>query len=101
MYGSLEIDFRKRTVKVAGHLKNFTTIQLDILALLMREPGRVFSRLEILEACAGTTYDGYERTIDAHIKNIRKTLGDDSDSPSFISTVRGAGYKFMEQSLEA
>jgi DNA-binding response OmpR family regulator len=99
--GPVEVDFRKRLVKVEGTAKNFTTIQLDILALLMREPGRVFSRLELLEACAGTTYDGYERTIDAHIKNIRKALGDDSDNPRFISTVRGAGYKFMEQPIEA
>lgn len=99
--GGIEIDFRKRSVKVAGQLKNLTTIQLDILGLLMREPERVFSRLEILERCMGTSYDGYERTIDAHIKNIRKALGDDSESPRFIGTVRGAGYKFLEQSGEA
>lgn len=99
--GGIEIDFRKRSVKVAGQLKNLTTIQLDILGLLMREPERVFSRLEILERCMGTSYDGYERTIDAHIKNIRKALGDDSENPRFISTVRGAGYKFLEQSGEA
>ena len=99
--GAVEIDFRKRSVKVAGQARSLTTIQIDILALLMREPGRVFTRLEILEACAGTTYDGYERTIDAHINNIRKALGDDSESPRFISTVRGAGYRFMEQVREA
>lgn len=99
--GGIEIDFRKRSVKVAGQLKNLTTVQLDILGLLMREPERVFSRLEILERCMGTSYDGYERTIDAHIKNIRKALGDDSESPRFIGTVRGAGYKFLEQSGEA
>ena len=99
--GRIEVDFQKRSVRVDGQLKNLTTIQLDILGLLMREPERVFSRLEILEHCMGTSYDGYERTIDAHIKNIRKALGDDSESPSFISTVRGAGYKFLEQSGEA
>jgi len=99
--GRIEVDFRKRSVRVDGQLKNLTTIQLDILGLLMREPERVFSRLEILEHCMGTSYDGYERTIDAHIKNIRKALGDDSESPRFISTVRGAGYKFLEQSGEA
>lgn len=99
--GGIEIDFRKRSVKVAGQLKNLTTVQLDILGLLMREPERVFSRLEILEHCMASSYDGYERTIDAHIKNIRKALGDDSENPRFISTVRGAGYKFLEQSGEA
>ena len=99
--GEIEIDFRKRSVKVEGQPKNLTTVQLDILGLLMRDPERVFSRLEILERCMGTSYDGYERTIDAHIKNIRKALGDDSENPRFISTVRGAGYKFLEQSGEA
>ncbi len=99
--GRIEVDFKKRSVKVDDQLKNLTTIQLDILGLLMREPGRVFSRLEILEACAGSAFDGYERTIDAHIKNIRKALGDDSENPRFVCTVRGAGYKFMEQSDEA
>lgn len=98
--GRIEVDFKKRSVKVDDQLKNLTTIQLDILGLLMRKPGRVFSRLEILEACAGSAFDGYERTIDAHIKNIRKALGDDSENPRFISTVRGAGYKFMEQFSE-
>jgi DNA-binding response OmpR family regulator len=99
--GKVTVNFRKRTVLVNGQAKNLTTIQIDILGLLMREPGRVFSRLEILEACSGTTYDGYERTIDAHIKNIRKALGDNSENPSYICTVRGAGYKFLEQRLEA
>jgi DNA-binding response OmpR family regulator len=99
--GRIEVDFKKRSVRVDDQLKNLTTIQLDILGLLMREPGRVFSRLDILEACAGSAFDGYERTIDAHIKNIRKALGDDSENPRFIFTVRGAGYKFMEQSCEA
>ncbi|MCE1195236.1 response regulator transcription factor [bacterium] len=99
--GPVELDFKRRSVKVDGQLKNVTTIQLDIVRLLMREPGRVFSRLEILEACAGSAFDGYERTIDAHIKNIRKALGDDSENPRFIATVRGAGYKFLEQADEA
>jgi len=99
--GPVAIDFRKRSVSVAGQPATLTTIQMEILGLLMREPGRVFSRLEILDVCAGTTYDGYERTIDAHIKNIRKALGDDSEHPRFISTIRGAGYKFMEQPGEA
>ncbi len=95
--GPVEIDFKKRSVRIDGKIVNLTTIQLDILGFLMREPGRVYSRLEILEGCAGTTYEGYERTIDAHIKNIRKVLGDDSEEPRFIGTVRGAGYRFLEQ----
>jgi two-component system OmpR family response regulator len=88
---------KKRLVRVSGETKDLTTIQIDILSFLMREPGRVYSRMEILEACIGSAYEGYERTVDAHIKNIRRALGDDSDNPKFIATVRGAGYKFMEQ----
>lgn len=97
-HGPVEIDLKKRLVRVFGETKDLTTIQIDILSFLIREPGRVYSRMEILEACIGSTYEGYERTVDAHIKNIRKALGDDSNNPKFIATVRGAGYKFMEQS---
>jgi DNA-binding response OmpR family regulator len=100
-HGAIELDFSRRSVKVDGRLRDLTAIQLDIIRHLMREPGRVYSRLEILEACSGSAFDGYERTIDAHIKNIRKALSDDSERPRFIATVRGAGYKFLEQTDEA
>ncbi len=96
--GRVELDMRKRSIAIGREPRALTTIQFDILAFLMREPGRVYSRLDILEATAGTAYDGYERTIDAHIKNIRKALGDDSDKPLYIGTVRGIGYRFIEQS---
>ncbi len=99
--GSVTLDLRKRTVSVAGIRKTLTAAQFDILAMLMHEPGRVYSRLEILECSSGTAFDGYERTIDAHIKNIRKALGDDSENPRFIGTARGIGYKFLEQPDEA
>jgi len=62
----------------------------------MKEPGRVWTRLEILERAVGASYEGYERTIDAHIKNIRKALADDSEDSKYIGTVRGVGYKFIE-----
>ena len=67
----------------------------------MREPGRVWTRLEILERAVGASYEGYERTIDAHIKNIRKAIGDDSENPKYIGTMRGVGYRFLERSDEA
>ncbi len=95
--GKLVLDPMRRSVDIGGEPKNLTAVQFDILAYLMREPGRVFSRLELLEAAAGTSFEGYERTIDAHIKNIRKALGDDSGEPRFIGTVRGVGYRFLEQ----
>lgn len=69
----------------------------------MGEPGRVWTRLEILERAVGASYEGYERTIDAHIKNIRKAIGDDSDDsddPRYIGTMRGVGYRFLERADE-
>ena len=99
--GSVVLDPEKRTCTIGGKQVELTTVQMDILMFMAKSPGRVWSRLEILGASSGTAFEGYERTIDAHIKNIRKALGDDSDNPRFIETVRGIGYRFMEQSHEA
>jgi DNA-binding response OmpR family regulator len=98
--GDLEIDVKKRAVRAAGRSIALTTAQFDILAMLAREPGRVFTRLEILEGASGTAYEGYERTIDAQVKNIRKALGDDSAEPRYLGTVRGIGYRFIESARE-
>ena len=95
--GALSLDFRRREVRIDGESKPLTAVQFDILALLAREPGRVFPRAAILEEASGSDFEGYERTIDAHIKNIRKALGDDPEEPRFIGTVRGVGYRFIEQ----
>lgn len=96
-WGGLELDPIKRTVRNGQTQIMLTTIQFDILALLMKEPGRVFSRSAILHAASGSDFEGYERTVDAHIKNIRKALSDDDEQPRWIGTVRGIGYKFLEQ----
>ena len=96
--GDVVLDPVKHEVTVRGEKKNLTTVQFELLKTLLREPGRVFSRLALLEAALGTSFDGYERTIDAHIKNIRKALGDDGEAPKYIGTVRGVGYKFIESS---
>ena len=66
------------------------------LYVLARTPGRVFSRMELLDRVQGTTYEGYERTIDVHIKNLRKKLEADPRHPRYILTVYGAGYRFAE-----
>ncbi len=94
--GDLELDRRKRSAAAAGRAVTLTAIQFDILCLLMSEPGRVWTRLEILERAVGASFEGYERTIDAHIKNIRKALGDDSEDSRYIGTMRGVGYRFIE-----
>jgi two-component system OmpR family response regulator len=94
--GDVEIDAGKRSVRRGGAPVALTSAQFEILAFLMRQPGRVYSRMEILEGAAGIEYEGYERTLDAHIKNIRRALGDDTETPKCIGTVRGVGYKFIE-----
>jgi DNA-binding response OmpR family regulator len=94
--GDLELDLKKRSAVAGSRPVTLTAIQFEILSLLMREPGRVWTRLEILERAVGASYEGYERTIDAHIKNIRKALADDSENSRYIGTVRGVGYKFIE-----
>lgn len=96
-FRDISVDQDKRVCLVSGRPVELTTAQLDILTFMMRSPGRVWNRLELLRASSGSAFEGYERTIDAHIKNIRKALDDDSDRPRFIETVRGAGYRFMEQ----
>jgi len=95
--GELTVDTEKRLCSVAGRPIELTTAQFDILVFMMRSPGRVWNRLELLQASSGAAFEGYERTIDAHVKNIRRALGDDSETPRFIETVRGAGYRFMER----
>jgi len=98
--GSVILDPEKRTCTIAGKPVDLTTVQMDILMFMAKTPGRVWSRLEILKASSGLAFEGYERTIDAHVKNIRKAIGDESDKPRFIETVRGIGYRFMEQKNE-
>lgn len=99
--GVVVIDTERRSLTIGGKQVVLTAAQLDILAFMMRHPGRVWSRMELLGASSGAAYEGYERTIDAQIKNIRKATGDDSESPRYIETVRGIGYRFMEQTDEA
>ena len=94
--GDIEVDTAKRTVHCGDRRIELTTVQFNILAFLMKQPGRVYSRTEILEVAAGIEYEGYERTLDVHIKNLRKALGDDRETPKYIGTVRGVGYKFIE-----
>ncbi|NNM67907.1 MAG: response regulator transcription factor [Spirochaetales bacterium] len=72
-----------------------TAVQFQILLLFLSSPGRVWSRSQILESVRETSFEGYERTIDVHVKNLRKTLGDDVKSPRYIETVRGVGYRLI------
>jgi DNA-binding response OmpR family regulator len=93
----LVIDVEKRTVARDGDAIDLTTTEFDLLTVLARQPGRVFSRMELLDRVQGTAFEGYERTIDVHIKNLRKKLEPDPRHPTYILTVYGAGYRFVEE----
>ena len=92
--GGLELDWDSRTTSVDGQYVDLTPSEFSLLATLMGTPGRVFSRLELLERMQGTAYEGYERTIDVHIRNLRSKIEPDAANPTYIETVYGAGYRF-------
>jgi DNA-binding response OmpR family regulator len=97
--GSIELDWSGRTTSVNGHPVVLTPSEFTLLATLMEAPGRVFSRLELLEHLQGTSYQGYERTIDVHVRNLRSKIEDDASNPQYIETVYGAGYRFSVREL--
>jgi DNA-binding response OmpR family regulator len=85
-------------VDVAGAPVELTRSEFELLAALMASPGRVFSRLDLLDAMSGDAYEGYERTIDVHIRNLRAKIEPDSKRPKYIETVYGMGYRFAKSS---
>lgn len=90
----LEIDLGGHTVQRKGQPVELTPTEFSLLAALAAQPGRAFSRLQLLEASQGAAYEGYERTIDAHIKNLRAKIEPDPKNPQYIETVFGIGYRF-------
>jgi two-component system alkaline phosphatase synthesis response regulator PhoP len=92
--GAITLDRAGRLARVAGQGVDLTPSEFDILATLMSVPGRVFSRLELLDRLQGIAYEGYERTIDVHIRNLRTKIEPDPSKPNYIETVYGAGYRF-------
>ncbi|MBP1701332.1 MAG: OmpR family two-component response regulator [Chloroflexi bacterium] len=94
----LEIDLDSHTVTRDGMLIDLTPTEFNLLATMAGQPGRAFNRLQLLEASQGTTYEGYERTIDAHIKNLRAKIEPDPRNPQYIETVFGIGYRFARAS---
>jgi DNA-binding response OmpR family regulator len=90
----LEIDPATHGLTRAGKVIDLTPTEFSLLVTLAGQPGRVFSRLQLLEAAQGMAYEGYERTIDVHIKNLRAKLELDSKKPKYIETVFGVGYRF-------
>ena len=90
----VELDRSTRAVNVNGQGVDLTPSEFDLLAAFLSEPGRVFSRMDLLEQLQGDAYDGYERTIDVHIRNLRAKIEPDTRSPQYIQTVYGVGYRF-------
>lgn len=93
----ITINTEKMTVTRGENKIHLTSVQFDILKLLMLNPGRVFQRVQILNSFQEDLFEGYERTIDVHIKNIRKAIEITPSKPEYIETVWGVGYKFTEE----
>ncbi len=90
------LDPEKRSVIVGTSPVTLTPSEFDLLSILMTSPGRVFSRMELLDHLQGTAYEAYERSIDVHIRNLRTKIEPDPANPRYIETVYGAGYRFVE-----
>ncbi len=91
--GALALDLSGHAGTLDGRPLDLTPTEFELLTILLQNPGRAFTRLELLDRVQGDAYEGYERTIDAHIKNLRAKLGDDPRHPRYIQTVFGVGYK--------
>ena len=94
--GDLEIDLVRMRVTVAGRIIDLTPTEFDLLVTLAREPGRVFTRGQLLDAIHGVAIESYERAIDAHVKNLRRKIEPDTRKPRFVLTVHGVGYRFAD-----
>ncbi len=94
---NIELDRERHTVEVGERYVDLTPSEFDLLAALMSVPGRAYSRLELLDRIQGVAYEGYERTIDVHIKNLRSKVEPKPKEPHYIQTVYGVGYRFVRE----
>ena len=94
--GGIEIDVPRMRVTADGRAVELTATEFALLAAMVREPGRVFTRGQLLDAIHGVAFESYERAIDAHVKNVRRKIGDDPRSPRHLLTVYGVGYRVAE-----
>ncbi len=92
--GDITVDLEKRTVQSGEDRVNLTPTEYRLLVLLMREPGRTFSRDQIIDRVFGYDFDGFDRTVDAHVSNLRSKVEADPDKPRYLQTVYGVGYRF-------
>lgn len=94
-HGELSMNFTKHEALFAGKPLNLTTVEFKLLGVLAKEPGKVFSRANLIEEALGYDFEGFDRTIDVHILNLRRKLEPDPSYPRYIKTVYGIGYKFV------
>jgi DNA-binding response OmpR family regulator len=94
--GDLELDVPKMRAEVSGKAIDLTTTEFQLLAALGRQPGRIFTRGQLLDAIHGVAFESYERAIDAHVKNIRRKLEPDPRRPRYLLTVYGVGYRLAD-----
>jgi DNA-binding response OmpR family regulator len=94
--GDLTLDIPRREVRIEDRAIVLTATEFDLLHALARQPGRVFTRGQLLEAIHGVAFESYERAIDAHVKNIRRKLEPEPQRPRFLLTVHGVGYKLAD-----
>ncbi|HET7520009.1 MAG TPA: response regulator transcription factor [Candidatus Limnocylindria bacterium] len=94
--GELELDVARLRATVAGRIVPLTASEFELLATLARQPGRVFTRSQLLDSIHGQALEAYERAIDAHVKNIRRKLEPDPRRPRYLQTVYGVGYRMSD-----
>ena len=95
--GEVSIEISRMKVEVAGRIVDLTPTEFQLLLTLARQPGRIFTRSQLLDAIHGLSFESYERAIDAHVKNLRRKLEPDPSRPRFVLTVYGVGYRFAEE----
>ncbi|MZK51135.1 response regulator transcription factor [Clostridium beijerinckii] len=98
--GDLEVDIKKMVVKKQGVVVNLTTNEFKILTIFLSNPEQVFSREKLVEKAFGANYEGFDRTVDSYIKNIRQKIESNHKEPTYITTVYGMGYKFIPSNDE-
>jgi DNA-binding response OmpR family regulator len=93
-FGTMVMDFVRHEVRANGQVVNLTPTEFRLLETMVKEPGRAFSRLDLLEQVFGYDYEGLERTVDVHIMNLRKKIEPEPGHPRYVITVPGLGYRF-------
>lgn len=95
-WGDLKIDSARRSVTVAGNAIDLTAREFELLLFFAKNPGRVFSRVQLLDKVWGYNHDGYEHTVNSHINRLRSKIEQDPSNPKYVITVWGVGYKFSD-----